>query len=287
MYARTVRITIGVFLVSGLIASTAQAGETCATESTLTSDLGVVVQNAPIEPSAPYTLPTGNLDAATLNEAVDHVAAGTGSFFELLGLFADGQSRSVSGDVFKDLLASRGVDLSVLPMDLLQQVSSGDGYVDLAFDFGNRGKKSFNIPKKDIKVLEVEDPGSPYSADGLNNVVDTTVGGQTLVVKDNVRIFIEDGQVVSIREGDVKGKLLFLRANVDMQSTFEAGRVATDGEYRPVLQTDENGEPLIVDGHYVPETYDDWLIIEAAGSKSYMGVPRLKAPATEEPPVSS
>jgi hypothetical protein len=43
-----------------------------------------------------------------------------------------------------------------------------------------------------------------------------------------------------------------------------------------VLQTDARGEPIVVSGHYQPQRYDDWAIIEAKGQRIEVGVPGLK-----------
>ena len=53
------------------------------------------------------------------------------------------------------------------------------------------------------------------------------------------------------------------------------GKVATE-EGQVVVQTDAAGQPLVVDGHYVPDVYDDWIILEVAGRTIEIGVPALE-----------
>ena len=283
---RTMRLLAALVFSSNLVSSTASAGDSCASDCPLLSDLESAVETAPDDTDEPVSLPTGEIDASTLDNAINDIAEGSGSFFELLQLFADGEARTVSGEVFAELLEARGVDVNVLPMDLLEQMTSGDGYIDFTFDFGRRGEHQLKIPESELVVLNIDDEDDPYAADGRNDVTRTTTGGQTIVVQESVRFFVEDGQITAVREGDLVGKFLFFRAKIAMRSAFIPDRVATDKHGRPVLQTNEAGEPVVVDGQYVPVVRDDWIIIEAVGQETYAGIPKLELFEPDTNPMS-
>ena len=48
-----------------------------------------------------------------------------------------------------------------------------------------------------------------------------------------------------------------------------------DKKNRPFLSVDSYGRPVVVDGHYVPCTYSDWLILTILGRETWIGLPPL------------
>lgn len=48
-----------------------------------------------------------------------------------------------------------------------------------------------------------------------------------------------------------------------------------DKKNRPFLMVDRFERPVIVDNHYVPCTYTDWLILTVLGRDTWIGLPPL------------
>ena len=57
-------------------------------------------------------------------------------------------------------------------------------------------------------------------------------------------------------------------------------RLETDSKKRPFLKTDptkEQLQPLVVNSHYLPQEYEDWLVISVLGHEHWVGLPALSA----------
>lgn len=52
-------------------------------------------------------------------------------------------------------------------------------------------------------------------------------------------------------------------------------RIEYDKANRPFIKTDAHERPVIVDGHYVPQVYDDWLVIGVLGQETWIGLPPM------------
>ncbi len=81
-----------------------------------------------------------------------------------------------------------------------------------------------------------------------------------------------------MREGDIAVHHWLLGwVNIDLASERNEGKIATGEKERPVLQTDSNGNPVVVDGHYQPQRYDDWVVITVKGRRIPVGIPPLES----------
>lgn len=58
-------------------------------------------------------------------------------------------------------------------------------------------------------------------------------------------------------------------------------RIEYDSKQRPFLRTDKHGRPLIHDGHYVPHTYDDWMVLTVLRNETWIGMPPLSMTAED------
>ncbi len=126
--------------------------------------------------------------------------------------------------------------------------------------------------------MESHHAHDPFLVHSSNVVLLTQTDAHTFIMRDELRVRVCEDGVVSLREGSVKLQKLFFSLNVDIRSEHCVARVETDIQQRAVLHVDDEGAPLIVDGHYVPRRYDDWLVLTVSGLlEAWKGIPTLTA----------
>ncbi len=227
--------------------------------------------------SQQYSLPAGALSAEDLERAFQEVIGRGEGVMGFFALLADGQGRSLDGDVVRALFARYGVQLDFLPLDALERVEAADGAVLFHFDFGQQGYRDIELPGSTQKVLDARHRSDPWLVDRRNRVREERSDARKLRVQDELRFSLDEGGLAGLREGDLAVRhWLAGWVNLNVHSERHAGRIATGEKDRPVLQTDSRGEPVVQDGHYVPQCYDDWVIITAAGRRIEVGVPPLR-----------
>ena len=153
-------------LVATLVLPSAHAQEPCdpAGGACVVDDLQAA---ADTEDSATeqWSLPTGELSAADLERAFQEVQKSGKGIMGFFGLLADGQSRTLSGEVIRAMFAKYGVELEFLPLDALKQVVAADGKVTFQFDFGRDGHRDLQLPGSTQKVLDSRHRSDPYLVD--------------------------------------------------------------------------------------------------------------------------
>jgi len=245
--------------------SLAQAQQDCGPQtgddlaSGLVALLDFDVPAAP--PPAPGALPTGTLTADDLEAAFQQVDAEGSGLRGLFALLADGESRTLPGDVVRAMFEKYGVQLDLLPLGSLSQIVSDGRSVEFQFDFS--GQKEVNIPKGTAWVYK----------GGRARQIKTDA--QRLRFRNRVQFTIGAEGLTGLRSGDVQayGGWLAGFVNINLFMKRDEGQVAeTDGH--PTLAVGEDGRPVVQDGKYVYQRYDDWLVITGPlGYRSEMGVP--------------
>jgi hypothetical protein len=224
-----------------------------------------------------WSLPAGALSAADLERAFQEVMKRDKGVMGFFGLLADGQARTLGGDVVRAMFTKYGVKLDFLPLDALQRVEAAGGKVTFHFDFGREGHRDIQLPGSSQKVLDSRHRSDPWLVDRKNRVRDEVSKGQKLRLQDELQFSVNQQGLTGLREGDLAvHHWLAGWVNMDLHSERHPDRVATGEKDRPVLRTDSRGNPVVDNGRYVPQRYDDWVIITAAGRRIEVGVPPLR-----------
>ncbi len=264
-------------LLSTLALGTALAGDPCGTPASAVANDAVAVLSLqpttrPAKPAAPQGLPSGTLSLADLEAAFDKLAQDGATISDFFALLADGKSRTLPGDVVRTALEKYGVDLPFLPVDDLVDITSDGSELTVNLDFGRKSSKKLELPETTSTVVTSTSSSDPY-ATGSTRLKNVSGGGHTLVVQDTLTLGISDKGLTSIEGVAVKKLFSF---GVDGHSEHTPGKLATeDGDV--IVQTGSDGKPVVENGHYVPESYDDWIILEVAGRTIEIGVPALEA----------
>ena len=225
-----------------------------------------------------WVLPSGELSSADLERAFEEVIKSGKGIMGFFGLLADGQSRTLSGDIVRAMFAKYGVELDFLPLDALNRVEAANGKVTFHFDFGRDGHRDVTLPDSSQKVLDSRLRSDPYKVDRKNRVRDEKSDGKKLRIKSQLQFSVGANGLTGLREGDLAvHHWLAGWVNMNVHSEQHPNKVATGEKNRPVLQTDSRGNPVVVDGHYQPQRYDDWVVITAAGRRIEVGIPAMQA----------
>ncbi len=267
-------------LLSTLVLAPALAGDPCNTPSCeIAHDAVAVLNIQPVEASAEASaeppqkegLPSGALSLDDLESTFEALSQDGATLSDFFALLADGESRSLSGDVVRATLEKFGGTPSFLPVDDLVSITSDGTQVVVNLDFGRSSSKKLTLPKNTTTVVASTSRDDPY-ATGSTRLETVRVGGHTLVLQEKLTLGISEEGLTSIGGVAVKK---FLSFGVDGHSEHSPGKVAEEGG-DVIVQTDADGKPVVKDGHYVPQTYDDWIILKVAGRTMPIGVPPLK-----------
>ncbi len=225
-----------------------------------------------------WSLPTGELSAEDLERAFEEVAKSGRGVMGFFGLLADGQRRQLDGATVRAMFEKYGVELEFLPLDALKGVVSADGKVTFQFDFGRKGEREVQLPDSTQKVLDSRHRSDRFLVDRKNRVRDEKNDGKKLKLKSELQLSVDENGLTGVREGDLAVHHWLLGwVNIQVNSERHQGKIATGEKNRPVLQTDAGGRPVVVDGHYLPQRFDDWVIITAKGRRIEVGIPALES----------
>jgi hypothetical protein len=261
----------------GLPAAYAQEDCNPSGNATIVSDLEAAAGTAETA-AEEWVLPSGELSAEDLERAFQEVIESGKGIMGFFGLLADDQERSISGEIIRAMFEKYGVELDFLPLDALKKVEAADGKVTFDFDFGKKGEREIKLPDTVRKVLDSRLRSDPYKVDRKNRVREEKSKGRKMKIKSQLEFSVDDSGLTGVREGDLTVSVFLLGwVNLTVQSERHEGKTATGEKNRPVLQTDSNGDPLVVDGHYQPQRYDDWVVITALGKRMEIGIPAMKA----------
>lgn len=221
-------------------------------------------------------LPGGPLTTADLERAFQEVQKSGQGIMGFFGMLADGQRRVLPGAAVREVFAKYGVKLDFLPVDALREVVAEGGKVTFRFDFGGASTREVTLPDTRQKVLDSSNRADPLAADGKNRVKEEKNDGKQLRLNQELQLSVDAHGLTGVREGDLAVHHWLLGwVDIQVHSEQHAGKVATGDKNRPVLVTDGQGNPVVQDGHYLPQRYDDWVVIEAKGQRSEVGIPPL------------
>jgi hypothetical protein len=266
-------------LVATASAPIARAQDPCSPSggSRVLQDLQAATGTAEVA-AEQWVLPSGELSAADLERAFQEVVKNGSGIMGFFGLLADSQARTLSGEIVRAMFAKYGVALDFLPLDALNRVEAANGKVTFHFDFGRDGYRDIQLPGSSQKVLDSRLRSDPYLVDRKNRVRDEKNDGKKLRLQSQLQFSVSPNGLSGVREGDLAvHHWLAGWVNMNVQSERHPGKVATGEKDRPVLRTDSRGDPVVVDGHYQPQRYDDWVVITAAGRRIEVGIPAMQA----------
>jgi hypothetical protein len=229
------------------------------------------VEEIPAVEEVPVTLPTGDIDAETLLRIFGQWKEESPSLLQILSRLVDGESRSISGDAIREAAELAGLSLpQFVPAGALVGIQIEDGELRVILD----GDQRIPVDAKETYVLDVRDESDPFSVSGTSVLVNHETSSYTLHINEELVFSIGPEGIIGIRDGDLWGSKFIFSQDISLRSVHgEPGYEKLEGYV--VLQTDESGEPLIVDGNYVPKEADEWLEVTAGGDTTLLGVPRL------------
>ncbi len=256
-----------------------QAFEPCGAQSPVCArDLsqvlaeGLLLQSELEEPEV-VGLPTGELSSEDLWRTIEGLLTVGGSMRDLYALLSDGEERWISGEVIRDLFSQIEGGVDFLPIEDLVSVYSDGETLVFQFDFGGDSSKKVKTPAtRPLVLFEEEETGSLEV--GIHSRAEhVETRERTFRISNEVMMYLSEDGVVGIRQGDIKIQALFW-FNVDFHTEHLEGEMALwDG--RIVLQENDAGEPVVIDGFYQPLRFDDWAVIEAGGRVVPIGLPPL------------
>ena len=150
----------------------------------------------------------------------------------------------------------------------------------LRFDFGPAASGAYSyidLPSQPTWVLSSKHPRDPYLVHPLNQPKIYTNESHRLCIHRELCLqFSGSRGVVSIRSGDVSIKKSFVSLNCDLRTEYRPGMVEYDDSRNPflVMREDDDTKPLITeDGHYLPRTFDCWLVVTVLTRETWVGLP--------------
>jgi hypothetical protein len=219
----------------------------------------------------PVGLPTGTLSLADLEAVFEQLAEDGATISDFFALLADGKKRTLPGDVVRKALGKYGVDLPFLPVNDLVRIESDGSELKVLLNFGRSSSKKIKLPTTTDTLVRNTDGNDPYNT-ATTRLETKKGGGHTLVVDKTLTLGISDKGLTSIEGVSVK---MFFSFAVKGYSENAPGKLATaDGKVK--IKVDSDGSPVVVDGHYVPQQFDDWIILKVAGQTIEIGVPALE-----------
>ena len=192
----------------------------------------------------------------------------------LFALLADDQKRVLPGDVVRAMFKKYGVAIDFLPVDTLKEIVAENGKVTFKFDFGGNSNRRLKLPDSESTVLRQRNDKDPWAADGKNEPKVVKSKGRELKVKNEVELSVDNTGITGIRKGDIEVGWALGWLDMALHMEHNPGKQAMADD-RPVIQTGADGKPIVSNGHYLPQTYDDWVIIEAGPAKVEAGIPPL------------
>jgi len=168
------------------------------------------------------------------------------------------------------VFARYGSFLDHLPLERLTAVRTSARSIELQFDFGSKRTRTVELPLASQIALEAARGKDPLEH---GKVVRSKPKARKLVVHREVRFEIEgDGEISALRGGDLEVDVGLFDFDLDVRTFTDSGRIARDDDGRILVALDGDGNPLRREGRWVPQRYDHWVEIRAAGRRCEIGV---------------
>ena len=234
-------------------------------------DFHDTAEEVEVEVDVGKELPSGSIDAQTLLDIFESWKDESPTFLEIIQRLLDGEDRVISGEAVRQAIELVGLSLpEFIPADLLHSVEIGDGQLVV------RLNEDLELAQPSLKTWVVDTEGleDPLSVDNGGLLRQDKSPSYTLQINEELVFNLDEQGLVSIREGDlVASKFVFTR-NIQLASVHDAPDVQRLND-SIVVQVDDNGDPIVVDGHYVPVEADEWLEISVAGDVTRLPIARL------------
>lgn len=150
----------------------------------------------------------------------------------------------------------------------------------LRFDFGPAASGAYSyidLPSQPTWVLGSKHPRDPYLVHPLNQPKIYTNESHRLCIHRELALSFSAAKgIISIRSGDVSLKKSFVSLNCDLRTEYRPGMVEYDDSRNPflVMREDDESKPVITDdGHYLPRTFDCWLVVTVLTRETWVGLP--------------
>ena len=216
-------------------------------------------------------LPSGSIEAQTLLDIFESWKNESPTFLEIVQRLLDGEERVISGDAVRQAIELAGLSLpEFIPSELLESVEIRDGQLVVHL------KEDLELAQPSIKTWVVDPEGldDPLSVDNGGLLRQEKSPSYTLKINEELVFNLDEEGLASIREGDlVASKFVFTRS-IQLGSVHDAPGIQRIKD-SIVVQVDDNGDPIVVDGHYLPVEADEWLEIEVAGDVTRLPIARL------------
>ena len=193
----------------------------------------------------------------------------TGGIHGLLKiLLADG-SQELSGLPAKEVL--HHFQIPGLPMDRMRKIAigelnDGEASMEMFFDFGEERTFELALPESKVwtingKSLDVKKSKKPKLEE---------VKGHTITLKDQLQFFFNEKGILRVRSKDMT--LSFF--NLNFRTERDPNKILMHND-RIVLEENAHGKPLQKEGRYLPQRYDDWIIIESSFKNVEVPIPSV------------
>jgi hypothetical protein len=227
----------------------------------------------PVEPVI-EVLPAGEITGETLAKIVQEWKVESPTLLKIFERISDGQTRTISGQAVRDAIGLVGLTLpNFIPAKALVEVVIANGQVQVFLD----GDQRIDIEEVETWVFESENQESPYAVDDGTVPYRHESMSYTLHVNETLVFDLDETGLHGIRKGDLLGVKFIFSKDINLSSIHgEPDVQRLDGAV--VLETDTNGNPLVVDGFYVPKTSEEWIEVTAGNDVSRIPLARMGQP---------
>lgn len=163
--------------------------------------------------------------------------------------------------------------LAHLPLAHLVAVESSARELCLHFAVPASGVLEVQVPEVEQVALATSDDPDASALARAGVPVRVRSDARTLLVHERLRLELDDGRIVGVRDGDLEVAVGPFEVDVDLSTERGPARAARDGRGRTLLALDAAGHPRRENGRWVPQTYELWIVLEALGQRVEVGVP--------------
>lgn len=216
----------------------------------------------------------GILSTETVSGLIDAFRAKKMSPRIFLRQLLDGGVYTLPGETLRVVLKKDITRSEVLAQVLnkLNRLELKDGCLSAFFSSSKSKSRIFVQVPTAVKWVICSKHPDPYLVHELNRPIESKQRGRKFSLASTVRLSVSEQGIMSIAKGDVLLKEL-VNLNVNASTCRIEGKVATNKKGFPYLKVDKKtSKPLIVDGRYQPQVYDEWLKISVFGRTSFIGL---------------
>jgi len=172
-------------------------------------------------------------------------------------------------------LVAYGSFVELLPLERVVGVRGLGERIEVLFDCGRRDHLDVELPDREEWVLDRKDGDLRRG-----KATQVCVKGQTLRIRSELQLYVHNGEIVSVRKGDIQIVAGLFKVDLELSTHREPGRLARDGRGRILIARDPAGGPAAFSGEWVPQRFERWVRVAARGEELWIGVepPRSAGP---------